>query len=117
MPAIMPVMGNFQHIAAGVGDDAGDIGKLTGTVLDLQHQQDDAAFPRQLAQDHIGKQPHVDIAARHDNADLAALEIVRMREQGGKARRRGAFDHRLFDFQDHDQGMLDRVFADHENVA
>ena len=117
MPDIMRLWDTSSTIAAGVVDEAGDVGELTGAVLELQHQKDDAAVPRQFAQDHIGKQPHVDMLPPDMTMlDLAALEFARMSKQGREARSRRAFNHRLFDFQDHDQGVLDGVFADHEDV-
>ena len=93
MPVIMRLWETSRILPPGLADNARDPRQRARPVLDRHVQGEDAALARQLAQDHVGQQPHVDIAARHHDADLAAREQRAVVQHGGKARRRRAFDH------------------------
>ncbi len=64
-----------------------------------------------LAQDHVRKQTHVDIAAGQNDADLRALEHLRIARDSGIGRSACAFHHRLFDFEQRGDSAFDFFLA------
>ena len=87
-----------------------------GAILDLHHERKNAALARQLAQDDVRQQPHVDIAAGKHDADFLAREKFRVRRHRRIGRGARAFDHRLFDLQQRGDGAFDLVLAHQQNV-
>ena len=66
----------------------GDRGQRAGPVLGGDAQPRDAAAADQVADQHVGEQMGVDIAAAQDGADLAAREALGIGEHRGEARPR-----------------------------
>jgi len=90
---------HIQDIATSVADDGRDPSEKSWPVLDRDGKALDAAFARELSQDHVGEQPHVDIAASQHQTDLLAGEQFAVGEHGRQGRCSGALDDDLLDFE------------------
>jgi len=78
---------------------AHDAEQRAGPVLQHDLQPREAARTREVAQQHIGQQASVDIAATQHQPDCLARELFRVGQHCGKTRSSCAFDHRLLDLQ------------------
>ena len=57
------VMGNLDDVAAVIADTGGDVRQCARTIGDLEDQPQDPSIPEQGAQDRIGENAGVDVAA------------------------------------------------------
>src|SRR4051794_11034522 len=110
-------MGDFDDIAAGVADLAGDIGKDPGAVWNLQMQAQQAAVAQQRAQQHVGQDAGVDVATGDGDADLLAAEAFGIGKQGGETGGTGALRHGLGGFDQQADGFLDGAFGGDEDAG
>ena len=86
----------WQHlddVAAGRRDPGGDVGQHAGPVRDVEVQPQDAPVPQQVAQQHVGQDARVDVAAADRGAHRLAGEALREGQDGREAGRAGALGH------------------------
>ena len=92
-------------------------GERAGPVLGGDLEPRDPPLADEVADQDVGEQMGVDIAAAQDGRDLAALEppgIVEDRREPGRA---GALDHRLFDPDQHRHRLLERALGHEDEVV
>ena len=77
----------------------------------------EAALAGQLARQHAGQQPRVDVAAAQHEAEGAALEAVRRLQHRGEAGRARALHHRLLDVDQQADSALDLLLGDQDDVV
>src|SRR3546814_19453181 len=77
----------------------------------------DLARPREIAQQHVGEQSSVDIAAAQDDADGLALEALGVREQRREPRRARALDHGLFDLEQQAHRFFEAALTDQHDIV
>ena len=95
-------------------EDLGHMEQLARPVLQADAQAGKATLAGQFAQQHVGEQARVDVAAADDKADVLATERRGIGHEGGKTRRARAFGHRLFDGEQQGDGALKFGFR-HQN--
>ena len=108
---------DLDDIAAGLADQAGDRPEHAGLVLDVDAQADQPSIAHKAAHQDGRKHARIDVAAGDDDADSAAGEAVPVLEDGGQRGRAGALDHRLFDFEQHQNGAFQRRLIDQQNFG
>jgi len=92
---------DFNDVGVFLADQGADGGKRARNVRDLDPYPDKTAFTCHAAHQNLCQQAGIDIATTDDQADLLALEAIRMIEQGGKWGSTSAFDNAFFDFDQH----------------
>src|SRR3954447_13367312 len=110
------IVRDFEDIAARLADDGGDAREPAGLVFDFYYNGKQTPFARQLTQDHVGKQPHIDAATREDNGNLAPAEHLGVGENRRIARRARALDNRLLDFEKMRHRAFDFVLANEKYI-
>jgi hypothetical protein len=88
-----------------------------GTVLQRDPQPREPARAGEVAQQHVGEQPRVDVAAGQHEADLLAGEPLAVRHHRGQPGRAGALDHGLLDLQQQRDRGLEVGLADQHDVV
>jgi hypothetical protein len=77
----------------------------------------DAARACEIAQQHIGEQPRVDIAAAQHQTDLAPANSSGCAKQRGEACGARALDHRLFDLEQQADRAFQMTLGDQHDVV
>ena len=88
-----------------------------GLVLGRDVKPRDAALADEVADQHVGEQVRVDIAAAQQGRDLLALEALGVGQHRGEARRARALDHGLFDADQHRDRAFEVALGDQHDVV
>src|SRR3546814_2039449 len=78
---------DFDDVGALLIEYPRDIVERARLILEPDAQPCEPARPREIAQQHVGEQSSVDIAAAQDDAEGLALEALGVREQRRQPRR------------------------------
>src|SRR5204862_7383177 len=106
----------LDDVAAGIGDQLRHFGEAAGDVGHRDAQAHQAGVTHQAPHENRGEHAAVDVAAGDWDADALAGEALRMLEKRGERRGAGAFGDRFFDFNERDDGALDRLLGDDHHV-
>ncbi len=91
--------------------------KRTRPVLQLDLEPGDSPSPGEIAQQHIGEQPGVDIAAAQHQADLLACKPLGIGQHRRETSRARAFDHGLLDLQQQRNRVFERRLANQQDLV
>lgn len=108
-----PVVGDFLHAAAGLGDERREPGQAAGAVADDGREADQTAVDHQGAFNQAAEDGEVDVAAGEDEGDFFSREVRELAPRdGGERGGPGPFDHAFFQLHQADDGQGDLPFAD-----
>ena len=110
-------MVDLDDVDPGFVNLGGDRGERAGLVVGGDVKARDAALADEIADQHVGEQMRVDIAAAQQGRDLLALEALGIGEHRRKAGRAGALDHRLFDPDQHRHRALELALGNEHDVV
>ena len=96
-------------------EQAHDFEQRTGSILKRQAEARKASGPRKVTQQHVRQQARVDVTATQYDADILALEYLRMGHNCGEPRRASAFDHSFFNLQQQADGSFKMRLADQDD--
>ena len=99
-------------LTPGFEDLSGDGRERARLIVRGNVQARDPALPDQVADQHVGEQMHVDIAAAQNRRDLLAGKAVAVGEHRRDARGARTFDDGLFDPDEHRDGALEIALVD-----
>jgi hypothetical protein len=108
---------DLDDVDAGFRHLGGDRGERARLVVGGDVQPRDTPLANEVADEDVGEQVRVDIAAAQNGRDLPALESRRVGEHRREPRRAGALDHRLFDSGQHRHRTLELALGDEHHVA
>ena len=112
-----PLVVDLDDVGAGLAQQVGDLGQRARPIHQIDGELGQPPLAGQLARQHAGQQPRVDVAAAQHEADAAADELVAHLEGGRQAGRAGAFHHRLLDVDQQAHGVLDLGLGHQHDVV
>ena len=107
----------FQNVDRLLIEDAGDMEQRAGPILQDDTQAGETSRTGEIAQQHIGEQAGVDIAAGQDQADIATGKLLAIAEQCGETGRAGPLHHRLLDLEQQAHRFLEAALAHQHDVV
>ncbi len=110
-------MDDFEDVAALGADAGGDVGEYAGAIGDFHQNAQQAAIAQEVAQQGVGEDARIDIAAANGQGDALAFEALGEAENGGEAGRPCAFGDEFGVFDQHGDGLLDHGFGDDEDFG
>ena len=107
---------NFDDVDALLIKDSRNIEQRTGTVLQADAQPREPPRTRKITQQHVGKQPRIDIAPTQYDTDGLSLEPLRVRKQRSKPSRTSPFSNGFFDLEQKADRAFKVTFADQNDI-